>query len=288
MSHAYYELSLFLINYYAWSELSNLNRVYSTASISYNEALKATTPFNPKRPGGCKEEIVEIATLLNNLVRNISTSYEEGLHRACSHYLLFHFQGNVHLRLHAFDEAQNFYSRSFKFKLYICQEDENPDYSNVANSLYNMGTVCLKMGNLTGSQLYFQKAREMHEQTDDYVRTGPHALQIADICSQMGNVHLRLKQYEEALQEYHMALSIRKDVLGVGSADVSATCHRIANVCYAQENYDQALSFYNVALQMEDDKVCVDLFGSIYHSMGNTYAKIGYVEKAGECSRIIY
>ena len=63
------------MNYDAWFELSTLNRVYSTASIAYNDALMLTTP------GGTKEEIVEIATLLNDLVRNIpphitSTLYE--------------------------------------------------------------------------------------------------------------------------------------------------------------------------------------------------------------------
>jgi len=228
---------------------NNMGHIYYTlgdfiqASISYNDALMLTTP------GGSKEDIIEIATLLNNL-------------------------GNVLFHLRAFEEAQNFYLRAFKVKRHLCKEDETPDYSNVANSLYNMGTVCLKMGNLEGSLIYFQKAREMHEESD------PHALQIADICSQMGNVHLRLKQYDEALQEHHTALSIRKDVLGPSNADVSATCHHIANVCYAQEYYDKALSFYNVALEAHEYELGADLVGSIYHSMGNTYAKTGDVEKA--------
>mmetsp|Transcript_22570 Transcript_22570/g.34653 ORF Transcript_22570/g.34653 Transcript_22570/m.34653 type:complete len:976 (-) Transcript_22570:131-3058(-) len=228
---------------------NNMGHIYYTlgdfiqASISYNDALMLTTP------GGSKEDIIEIATLLNNL-------------------------GNVLFHLRAFEEAQNFYLRAFKVKRHLCKEDDTPDYSNVANSLYNMGTVCLKMGNLEGSLIYFQKAREMHEESD------PHALQIADICSQMGNVHLRLKQYDEALQEHHTALSIRKDVLGPSNADVSATCHHIANVCYAEEDYDKALSFYNVALKVKEDRVDDALFGNIYHSMGNTYAKTGDVEKA--------
>ena len=136
-----------------------------------------------------------------------------------------------------------------------------------------MGSVCLKLNEFDDALAYFEKAKEIHSSNN------ADSLQVAEVCSQMGNAYFQMKQYESALRELHIAYTIRTEKLSPSNEDVCATCHHIANICYAQELYDKALSFYNTALETAMN---TDLQGNILHGLGNTYAKINDYESAGK------
>ena len=55
-------------------------------------------------------------------------------------------------------------------------------------------------------------------------------------------------KYEEALDYYNKALTIRINKLGEDHPDVATTYNNIANVYDSQGKYEEALDYYNKAL----------------------------------------
>ena len=155
-------------------------------------------------------------------------------------------------------------------------------------SLYNfemLGEVCFLNSEYVSSMKYFSVALKLIE--DNTIRTGPdhgHVTQVARLYHNMGLVHRRLCDYQQAKRYYERALSIRLNKLGPDHVDVAHTYHIMGTLHRHLGDYRQAKEYYERALSIRLNKFRPDHVAVAHtcHHMGTLHRDLGDHRQAKE------
>ena len=141
---------------------------------------------------------------------------------------------------------------------------------NIHNSVDNfemLGQVCCFHSEYVSSMKYLIVALKLIE--DNTIRTGPdhgHVKRVSGIYHNIGNVHWRLSDYQQAKEYYERALFIRLNKLGADHVDVARTYNSMATLHYDLGDNQQAKKYYERALFIQLNKL-----GPDHVDVANTY-----------------
>ena len=159
---------------------------------------------------------------------------------------------------------------------------------NMYKSLYNfemLGEVCCLHSEYVSAMKYLSVALKLIE--DDTIRTGPddgQFKQVARLYHNMGLLHRRLCDYQQAKRYYERALSIRLNKLGPDHADVAHTYHIMGTLHRHLGDYRQAKEYYLRALSIRLNKFRPDHVAVAHtcHHMGTLHRDLGDHRQAKE------
>ena len=155
-------------------------------------------------------------------------------------------------------------------------------------SLYNfemLGEVCCFHSEYVSAMKYLSAALKLIE--DNTIRTGPdhgQFKQVARLYHNMGLLHRRLCDYQQAKEYYERALSIRLNKLGPDHADVAHTYHIMGTLHRHLGDYRQAKEYYERALSIRLNKFRPDHVAVAHtcHHMGTLHRDLGDHRQAKE------
>ena len=159
---------------------------------------------------------------------------------------------------------------------------------NMYKSLYNfemLGEVCCLHSEYVSAMKYLSVALKLIE--DNTIRTGPdhgQFKQVARLYHNMGLLHRRLCDYQQAKRYYERALSIRLNKLGPDHADVAHTYHIMGTLHRHLGDYRQAKEYYLRALSIRLNKFRPDHVAVAHtcHHMGTLHRELGDHRQAKE------
>ena len=159
---------------------------------------------------------------------------------------------------------------------------------NMYKSLYNfemLGEVCRLHSEYVSAMKYLSVALKLIE--DNKIRTGPghgQFKQVARLYHNMGLLHRRLCDYQQAKRYYERALSIRLNKLGPDHADVAHTYHIMGTLHRHLGDYRQAKEYYLRALSIRLNKFRPDHVAVAHtcHHMGTLHRDLGDHRQAKE------
>ena len=159
---------------------------------------------------------------------------------------------------------------------------------NMYKSLYNfemLGEVCCLHSEYVSAMKYLSVALKLIE--DNTIRTGPghgQFKQVARLYHNMGLLHRRLCDYQQAKRYYERALSIRLNKLGPDHADVAHTYHIMGTLHRHLGDYRQAKEYYLRALTIRLNKFRPDHVAVAHtcHHMGTLHRDLGDHRQAKE------
>ena len=159
---------------------------------------------------------------------------------------------------------------------------------NMYKSLYNfemLGEVCCLHSEYVSAMKYLSVALKLIE--DNTIRTGPddgQFKQVARLYHNMGLLHRRLCDYQQAKRYYERALSIRLNKLGPDHADVAHTYHIMGTLHRHLGDYRQAKEYYLRALSIRLNKFRPDHVAVAHtcHHMGTLQRDLGDHRQAKE------
>ena len=159
---------------------------------------------------------------------------------------------------------------------------------NMYKSLYNfemLGEVCCLHSEYVSAMKYLSVALKLIE--DNTIRTGPddgQFKQVARLYHNMGLLHRRLCDYQQAKRYYERALSIRLNKLGSDHADVAHTYHIMGTLHRHLGDYRQAKEYYLRALSIRLNKFRPDHVAVAHtcHHMGTLHRDLGDHRQAKE------
>ena len=159
---------------------------------------------------------------------------------------------------------------------------------NMYKSLYNfemLGEVCCLHSEYVSAMKYLSAALKLIE--DNTIRTGPdhgQFKQVARLYHNMGLLHRRLCDYQQAKEYYERALSIRLNKLGPDHADVAHTYHIMGTLHRHLGDYRQAKEYYERALSIRLNKFRPDHVAVAHtcHHMGTLHRDLGDHRQAKE------
>ena len=159
---------------------------------------------------------------------------------------------------------------------------------NMYKSLYNfemLGEVCRLHSEYVSAMKYLSVALKLIE--DNTIRTGPdygQFKQVARLYHNMGLLHRRLCDYQQAKRYYERALSIRLNKLGPDHADVAHTYHIMGTLHRHLGDYRQAKEYYLRALTIRLNKFRPDHVAVAHtcHHMGTLHRELGDHRQAKE------
>ena len=159
---------------------------------------------------------------------------------------------------------------------------------NMYKSLYNfemLGEVCCLHSEYVSAMKYLSVALKLIE--DNTIRTGPdygQFKQVARLYHNMGLLHRRLCDYQQAKRYYERALSIRLNKLGPDHADVAHTYHIMGTLHRHLGDYRQAKEYYLRALTIRLNKFRPDHVAVAHtcHHMGTLHRELGDHRQAKE------
>jgi len=113
------------------------------------------------------------------------------------------------------------------------------DYSYVANSYNNIGTVYREQGQYEEALVQYHKSLEIRIWV-----LGLDSPDVAACYNNIGIVYEKQGKYEEALVQHQKSLEIKLRVLGEDSPDVATSCNNMGIVCEKQGKSEEALVQY--------------------------------------------
>lgn len=151
--------------------------------------------------------------------------------------------------------------------LKIRKEVFGENHNFVNSSLNNIAAVYKNQGR-------FKKALHMfYDVEKNYVKNkNQHSMQMAQTYLNIGNIHLELLYYEQAMEFYQKSLTLRKQLLEKGHPEISAGKQVIANAHIRMGAYNLALEGQNEVL-----KEYIKIYGQDHFRTGTIYMNIGVV-----------
>jgi tetratricopeptide (TPR) repeat protein len=211
---------------------------------------------------------------LDDLTKNESQKLEIRYGSAFSEYYL-----NLLYDTYISIGKENHLSALARFNL-ICQGKENDferatqltrDKERSAIILSLLGSVVYRLGILSDSLNYFNKALAIDEDLNDRVGMARDYTNIGNTLSDMGN-------YQQALVSHNKALAIDEDLNDrVGMA---RDYTNIGNTLSDTGNYQQALVSHNKALAIDEDLNDRVKMAREYANIGNTLSDMGNYQQA--------
>lgn len=165
--------------------------------------------------------------------------YQEALEKLDKHDLtpravILHDIGVVHIRLRAFEDAENLIRESLELKQQV------GDLQGQAISIHQLGNIEFSRGNsLEKAKSYFLEAIALSEQAHD-------KLGAAISFHQFGNVLARQKRFDEALSAFDTAAAIHAEEDDLRGAGI--TFRRRGDMLEQLGRNDEALLAYRAAL----------------------------------------
>jgi CHAT domain-containing protein len=156
--------------------------------------------------------------------------------------------------------ALGYYGKALeRFKLDGNQIDSARVLGLIGNSQYILGNLDLAIDS-------YQKGLTIREGMDD-------AEGQADLQTGIGSVHLRKRDYAEALNHYNAALRL----LGPdgNKAVVASTLTRIADVCLAQGKYEDTFKFATQAANLAKESASKDVYWYALLLIGKAQVALG-------------
>ena len=157
---------------------------------------------------------------------------------------------------------------------------------NIHNSVDNfemLGQVCCFHSEYVSAMKYLSVALKLIEDTT--IRTGPdhgHVKRVSRIYHNIGNVHWRLSDYQQAKEYYERALFIRLNKLGPDHVNVARTYHNMATLHHDLGDNQQAKKYFARALFIQLNKLGPDHVdvASTYHNMATLHYDLGDNQQA--------
>ena len=152
---------------------------------------------------------------------------------------------------------------------------------NIQNSIDNfeiLGKVCCFHSEYVSAIKYFSVALNL-------IRTGldhGHAKRVSRIYHNMGFVHSRLSDYQQAKECYEHALPIQRNMLGPDHVDVATTYNSMGTLHYNLGDNQQAMKYYKLALSILLNKLGPNhvWVAKTFHNMGILHRDLGDNQQA--------
>jgi len=111
--------------------------------------------------------------------------------------------------------------------------------------LQTMGQVYINLGEYTKAEGLLERALELQKNVN-----GEYSAETASIHNELGGLHQKAQQIQQAEPHYAKALDIRKEVLGTNHLDYAETLSDLGALMRLKGNTDSAETLYNKALSI--------------------------------------
>lgn len=172
-----------------------------------------------------------------------------------------------------YDEAIKFYQNALELKQLIMPSN----FSSLATSFKELGSVHEAKNEYTKALLYYEKGLEIQQNADP-----PNQLGLASSYSSIGSIYKKLCDYAKALEFHKKALEIRQNLVPVNNAHLADSHMNIGTIYTNMGNYSQALICHEKALKIRKEILPsnhIDLARS-YDTIGSVYSKMGQSSEA--------
>ena len=176
------------------------------------------------------------------------------------------YLGNVYLNLKKYNEAIDYYEQS----LAIAQRIE--ERSIEATNLFSLGVAYQELGDYTKALDYYNKCLQTVIEID---KVGSWRLLIVNV---IGEFHLNLSQYSDALEAYQQAWAIAKEI--DDRLEQGNSLNNIGRVYQFLDRYPEALESYQQALDVFRDLGERKWEGGVLGNLGGLYRLLGQYTQA--------
>lgn len=111
--------------------------------------------------------------------------------------------------------------------------------------LHTMGKVYVNLGEYTKAERLLEQALELQKNIN-----GKYSVETASIHNELGGLHQKAQQIQQAEPHYAKALDIRKEVLGTDHVNYAETLSDLGALMRFKGNADSAETLYNEALSI--------------------------------------
>lgn len=191
--------------------------------------------------------------------------------------------GNYYYELGEYDEAYYFLSHAYKVLKRATQNRRDSTTANI--TLHNVGRVFKELGQYEIALQHLKASRNVSKRIHD-MEGEPYSLY------EIGDVKLRLKEYDSALYYLNRSLSEAGKLLNDGGStalreDQAKTFSKIAKVYFAKKDYVKALTYYDSTFKLHsqaDNKFGIAEVelgrATIYQHQGKTDEAVAYTTRA--------
>lgn len=191
--------------------------------------------------------------------------------------------GNFYYELGEYDEAYYFLTYAYKVLKRSAKSEKDSITANI--SLHNLGRVFKELGQYEISLKHLRASRNNSKLLND--KEGePYSL------DEIGDVKLRMEQYDSALHYLNLSVSEANKLLKDGGTitlreDQSKTFSKIAKAYLGKKNYNNALAYYDSTFNLHN--LAANKFGiaevelgraAVYEQQGKTEEAMLYTTKA--------
>jgi signal transduction histidine kinase len=191
--------------------------------------------------------------------------------------------GNFYYELGEYDEAYYFLTYAYKVLKRSAKNESDSITANI--SLHNLGRVFKELGQYRIALKHLRASRINSKLLDD--KEGePYSL------DEIGDVKLRMKQYDSALHYLNLSVVEANKLLENGGSitlreDQSKTFSKIAKAYLGKKNYNKALAYYDSTFNLHN--LASNKFGiaevelgraAVYEQQGKTDEAMTYITKA--------
>lgn len=137
----------------------------------------------------------------------------------------------------------------------------------LVGTLGNLGSVMSAQRNYGDATNFFDKAMKIAKKEKCDKQT------MATISSRLGNMNVKLKKYEEALESYKHAATLRSQITNGSTEDIIVTQHNIAVVYILLKDYSKGIAVYQEVIRKKRKLVGNDHadVGSLFIDLTNAY-----------------
>jgi CHAT domain-containing protein/Tfp pilus assembly protein PilF len=153
-------------------------------------------------------------------------------------------------------------------KALILRESKLDYYSKeIGNTIHNMGSCCLALGDLSQAETYYRQALDIRKKV-----YGDNHPEVAHPYQNLGNCYLARREYPDALPYLKAALKIRLEAYGNIHADVASNKNMLGICYYYMGETDLGVDYLEQALETR-----IALFGSNSPNNVTSYINLGAI-----------
>ncbi len=168
----------------------------------------------------------------NNIYTQI---YGEDSYKIAVNYINL---GNIYNDTENYEYALQYYFLATK--IFEKKFEENPELAGLYN---NIGLVCLKQGNYTNAEIFFNKALDVRRKTGN-----ENNFQIAVIYSNLGSVYRDKQDTVEAINNYNKSIDILTKLYGEHNPNLVNPLLNMANIYFSKGDIEQSLQYFQKSL----------------------------------------
>ena len=173
----------------------------------------------------------------------------------------------------------------------LLTKNPGPDHPDMAFPVNTLGNVYRFRGQLDRAMVQYQKAiaildsnRKKWRTDNNESGTGfvDHEGIYAHIINNLGDMHLYMRQYIQAMKLYRQSRAIREDKFGADSPEVAYSLGKIAEIYHLRGNYPQAFAHYNQCLEIQRKTSGPHHLGTAYalKQLASLHWAVGQIDQA--------